>query len=130
MAGNVAVINPTIPDGAVPITAASGNVAAASGVATIPAIAGKTAYLTGFIITSAGSTGAAVVSPTVTGLIGGTLTFTYVSVAGATLGNQPLNITLPVPVAASAANTAIVVTCPSLGAGNTNATVNAFGYYV
>lgn len=130
MAGNVDVINPLMPSGAVPVTASSGNVAAASAVATIPAVANKTAWITGFMITSAGSTGAAVVSPTITGLLGGTLTFTYVSVAGVTLGNQPLNITLPTPVPASAVNTAIVVTCPSLGAGNTNATVNAFGYYV
>lgn len=130
MGGNISVINPTMPEGAVPVTASSGNVAAASAVATIPAVANKTAYLTGFMITSAGSTGAAVVSPTITGLIGGTMTLTYTSVAGVTLGNQPLIASLPTPVPASAANIAIVLTVPSLGAGNTNAAVSAFGYYV
>lgn len=130
MAGNVSVINPTIPDGAVPITASSGNVAAASAVATIPAVANKTAYLTGFMISSGGSTGAALVSPTITGLIGGTMTLTYGTVAGVTLANPPMVVLLPVPVAASAANIAIVLTVPSLGTGNLNSTVTAFGYYV
>lgn len=130
MAGNVDVINPLMPSGAVSVTASSGNVAAASAVATIPAVANKTAYLTGFIITSAGATGALVVSPTITGIIGGTMTFTYTTVAGVAVGNTPLIVTLPIPVAASAVNTAIVLTLPSLGAGNLNAAVTAFGYYV
>lgn len=129
MAGNVSVINPLMPDGATPVTASSGNVAAASGVATIPAVANRTAWITGFMITSAGSTGAAVVNPTITGVIGGTITLVYTSVAGVTLGNAPLLVTLPVPIPATGANVAIVVTVPSLGTGNTNAAVSAFGYY-
>jgi hypothetical protein len=130
MAGNVDVINPLLPSGATPITASSGNVAAASGVATIPAVANKTAWITGFMVTSAGSTGAAVVTPTITGIVGGTMTFVYTSVAGVTLGNAPLIVPLPIPVPATAVNTAIVVTVPSLGAGNTNSAVTAFGFYV
>jgi hypothetical protein len=39
-------------------------------------------------------------------------------------------VPLPIPVPATAVNTAIVVTVPSLGAGNTNAAVTAFGFYV
>lgn len=120
--------NAPYPKNATPITAASGNVAAGSAVATLAAVAGKTTYITGFQITSAGSTAAAVVSATVAGVITGTMTYTYTSVAGATLANAPLTINFPAPVPASAANTAIVVTLPSLGAGNTNATVNAQGF--
>lgn len=116
------------PAGATPITAASGNVAAATATATLAGVASKTTYIAGFQITSSGSTGAAVVSPTITGTVTGTLTYTYATVAGATLSNQPLVVTFNPPIPASATNTGIAVALPSLGAGNTNATVVAHGY--
>jgi hypothetical protein len=110
------------------LTAASGNVANASAAATLAGAAAKTTYICGFVITSAGSTAAAVVSPTITGTISGTLTFSYATVAGATLQNATLSIAFPRCIPASATNTAVVVTLPALGAGNTNATVIAWGY--
>ena len=116
--------------GAAAITASSGNVAAASAVATLAAVAAKTTYITGFEATSSGSIAAAVVSLTVAGVITGTMTYTYATVAGATLGNTPLIVQFPAPIPASALNTAIVVTLPSLGAGNTNATVVAHGFQI
>lgn len=113
----------------VPITASSGNVAAGVATASLAAAVGKVTYICGFTITSTGSTAAAVVSPTVTNLVTGTMTFTYASVAGATLANQPLVVPFTPPcISASAPNTAILVSMPSLGAGSTNATVNAWGY--
>lgn len=123
--GNVGTITPA---GATARTAASGNVANAAAVATLAAAAGKTTYICGFTLTSSGSTAATVVSPTVVGTITGTLTFTYVSVAGATAANQTVIVPFDPCVPANAVNTAIVVTLPALGAGNTNATVNAWGY--
>jgi hypothetical protein len=116
------------PFGATAITAASGNVAAATATATLAAVAGKTTYICGFVVTSTGSTAAAVVSPTVANTITGTLTFTYASVAGATAANANLIVPMMPCVPASAVNTTIVVSVPSLGAGNTNTTVNAWGY--
>ena len=116
------------PLGATAINAASGNVAAAVATATLAAAASKTTYIAGFSITSSGSTAAAVVSATVTNLITATATFTYTTVAGATLANQSLVVTFDPPIPANAANTTIPVSLPSLGAGNTNATVNAWGY--
>lgn len=114
---------------ATPITASSGNVAAATATATLAAGgAGKTTYICGFQITSAGSTAAAVVNPTIANLITGTMTFTYATVAGVTLANQNLIIPFNPCVPANAANTTIVVSMPSLGAGNTNATVSAWGF--
>lgn len=115
---------------ATPVKASSGNVANASGVATIAAVAAKTAYITGFDVTGSGATAASVVSVTVTGLLGGTSTYTLSVVAGATLSNAVLSIRFAPPLPASAANTAIVVTCPALGAGNTNNAVNAYGFYL
>lgn len=117
-----------IPLNATSVAASSGNVANASAAATIAAVALKTNYLTGFQITAGGATAAAVVSVTVTGLLGGTLTFTFGVPAGAGVPATPLVVTFPNPLPGSAVNTAIVVTCPALGAGNTNATANAQGY--
>lgn len=109
--------------------ASSGNVANAAAVATIPAVAGVTAYLTAFEVTSSGATAATVVTITVTGIQGGTLSYTYTCNAGVTTGNTPLLVDLPTPVAASGQNVAITITLPALGAGNTNATVVAHGFY-
>ncbi|WP_283807294.1 hypothetical protein [Bradyrhizobium sp. Tv2a-2] len=40
----------------------------------------------------------------------------------------PLDVQFNPPLPASAANTAITVSCPSLGSGNTNNSVNVYGY--
>jgi hypothetical protein len=115
---------------ATPVTATSGNVANAIATATIPAVGGKTAYISGFTISGAGATAALVVNPTVTGVISGTKTYTYAAVAGVGLINQVLDVQFCPPIPASAVNTAIAVACPALGAGNTNNTVNAYGFYL
>lgn len=118
------------PYGGTLLNATSGNVAAASAVATLPAVASRTNYITGFDMTGTGATAAAVVTVTVAGLAGGSITFIATAVAGATLANPVLSIRFPAPIPASAVNTAITVTCPSLGAGNTNNVVNAYGFLV
>jgi hypothetical protein len=115
---------------ATPVTATSGNVANAIATATIPAVVGKTAFISGFTISGAGATAALVVNPTVTGIISGTKTYTYAAVAGVGLINQVLDVQFCPPIPASAVNTAIAVACPALGAGNTNNTVNAYGFYI
>jgi hypothetical protein len=129
VAAQVSVAPQPYPVGASPISAASGTVANASAAATLSGAVDKTTYICGFIITSTGSTAAAVVAPTITGLVGGTATLAYATVAGATLANQPLIVDFAGKcIPASAANTSIVVTVPALGAGNTNATVFAWGF--
>lgn len=122
----VPVSNPDAAD----ITAASGNVANAAAVATLAGAAGKTTYITGFEVTGTGATAALAVSVTVTGTTGGTLTYTYAAAAGAAVANTPLIVSFPNPIPASDVNTAIAVTVPALGAGNTNSTVVAHGYQV
>lgn len=121
---------PHFPDGSIPLSSSSGTIAANTATATLAPPTGRTAYICGFIITSTGSTGAAVVAPTITGPIGGTMTFAYATVAGATLSNQPLIVNFSTPIAASTFSTDIVVSMGTLGLGNTNATVNAWGYAV
>jgi hypothetical protein len=109
-------------------TYSSGNVANAAATATIPAVAAKTCYIAGFEATGAGATAAGVVNLTITGLLGGTATYTVSVPAGATAGLLPLDVIFTPPLIASAANTAIVVSMQALGAGNTNAAVVAHGF--
>lgn len=114
--------------GGAPIMASSGNVANASAAATIPAVSGKTAFISGFEITGGGATAAALVIATLTG-VATQMNFIYGAVAGVALANQPLIVQFTDPIPASGPNTAIVLTCPALGAGNTNNCVNVHGFY-
>lgn len=116
--------------GSTPIVASSGNVAAAVATATLAGAAGKTTYITGFQFRATGATAATKVLATVTGLVSsGTQTYVInVPATSAALDIEPLTVSFYPPIPASAANTAIVVSVPSLGAGNTNACVNAQGY--
>lgn len=115
------------PANAVAKNATSGDVAAATAAATLPAATGKTTYIAGFSVVGSGATAASVVDVTVTD---GTWTLTYplAVVAGATLQNTPLVMTFDPPLPASAADTGITVSCPSLGSGNAHNCTNAQGY--
>ena len=126
----VALPGSRIPPGATQVTASSGNVANASAAAALPAVAGKTNYVTGITITAGGATAAALVNATLTGVIGGTMTYTFGTPVGATVAATPFTFQFYPPVAASAVNTAITLTLPALGAGNTNAAVTIQGFVV
>ncbi len=105
--------------------------AAQSNAAALPAVAGKTNYLEGFDVTGGGATSAAIIEISVTGLAAGTLKYEMNVLAGVT---GPMNaqggvfIRFPEPLPASGLNTAITVTVPSFGSGNTNASVVAYGF--
>lgn len=117
------------PRGAVPVAASSGNVAASAAVATLAGAAGKTTYICGFRMTGLGATVLATVNATVAGLVGSvTLTYTFQAPLGVTVSATPLGDQFNPCIPASAQNTAIVVTLPSLGTGNTNAAASAWGY--
>ncbi|MBV9520231.1 MAG: hypothetical protein JO068_19165 [Hyphomicrobiales bacterium] len=111
-----------------PVTAASGNVAAAAAIATLPAAQGLTTFISGFEITASGATSASCVNATVAGLVSGSLTYTFCVPAGVTAEAPALIVNFNPPVPAASVNTAITVTLPSLGAGNTNATVATHGF--
>ena len=112
-----------------PIINASGNKANATAAATLTGTSTTTVYLAGFEVTSSGATVGVAVSVTVTGILGGTLTYTFVVPAGALLQSNPLIVTFNPPIPASAINTPIAVSLPALGTGNTNAAVVAHGFY-
>lgn len=118
----------TPPTGVTVLHSSSGNVAAAVATATLTSAASQTAYISGLQITGSGATAGSVVTATVTGLAGGTMSITVPVATGATVGNAPIELEFYPPLAASAANTNIVLSVPSLGAGNTNSTVSAWGY--
>lgn len=116
--------------GATVLQSSSGNVAAAAATATLAGAASQTTYLSGLLITGSGATAGSVVNATVTGLIGGTMTINVPVATGATVGNFPIYLDFNPPLPASAANTSIVVSVPSLGAGNTNSAASAWGYRI
>lgn len=118
------------PSGSTPLASSSGNVAAATATATLAKATGKTTYITGFVVSGSGAVAGLPVIVTVTGILGGTLSYIYTAAVGALITNQPLIVNFPVPVPASATNVDIVVSCPSLGTGATNNTVSATGFRV
>lgn len=109
-----------------PIINTSAVQANANAVATLPAVAGKTNVLLGFDLVIGGATVGLIASVSVTGLLGGTQTFPIEAPTGVGLVRRQ-SFNFDPPIQASAANVAIVVTIPALGAGNTLAQVNARG---
>jgi hypothetical protein len=111
-----------------PVTAASGNVAAAPAVATLPGAPSLTTFISGFEITASGATAASCVTATVAGVVSGGLSYTFCAPAGVTAEAPPLIVNFNPPIPAASVDTAIVVTLPSLGAGNANAAVVTHGF--
>lgn len=130
--GRLIVVGPNggglgaLPPEATPVDASSAVVAAAATTASIPAVAGKTSYITGFEISGGGATAGSIIDVTVTGP---TTTLHYEVAVPAGVANQvSFQVELGRAIAASAVNTAITVNVPSFGAGNTAAAVVAHGY--
>jgi len=117
---------PTIPPGAVPIAATSGNVANATAAAAFSAVDGQRNYLCGYSIRSLGATTAGTVAITSSGMASN-LNHSYFTVAGAGIQNQPMDIVFE-PCMVGLTSTAIFVSLAALGAGNTNAFINIWGY--
>lgn len=110
--------------------ASSGNVANANAVATMPAVLNRVNYLSTVHLTAIGATAAGVVVATIAGCVGGTLSYVIAVPAGATTSIVPLILNFDPPLPSSATNTAITVTLPALGAGNTNAATSISGFTV
>lgn len=119
------------PPNASPITAsATGTTAAIA--ATIPAVANRTAYLCGFYYTGTNATAAnTATAVTVTGLVGGTMTFGFPTLAlGAAVPNTiPVDEAFLPCIPTTSVGVAIVVNGPALGAGATQSSATAWGFY-
>lgn len=108
----------------------SGNVPNGAAIASLGAKTGQTAYMTGLQITGAGATAALAVNATVTGLAGGTISYTFVFPAGVAVAGQSIVASFYPGLQASGPNVAITLTLPAGGAGNTNAAVSLQGFYL
>lgn len=114
----------------VAVSAASGDVSAAQAQASLPGIQNRVTHVCGFVMTGAGATSASVVTITIAGLASGSLTFDFPVVAGVTTNLAMIPVQFNPCLPASAVNTAITVTAPSLGSGNVHAQMTAWGYQV
>ena len=90
----------------------------------LAAVLGKTNFICGFVITSGGTTAAAVVNATITGAVVGTMNYAYVFPSS---GQGVLGVAFPQCIIASGSNTAITVSVPAGGAGTT-AALSVWGY--
>jgi hypothetical protein len=122
------VAAPDVSASRISVSSSSGNVAAATATATLPASQGRYTYICGFAATGGGATAAAIVNITVTNITGGTMTYTFSASAGVTVTDTPVIVNFTPCIPSATVNSTVVVSLPSLGAGNTNAAVNAWGY--
>lgn len=119
-------VPPTLPIGnvalAAPVgaTTASATASSATCTATLAAAPGVTNYITGFAITAAPAASTPVA--TITGLVGGTLSFQCSNTAA--FGLQ-LIVNFPQPIPATGQNVAIVVSCPTTGSASA---VTVYGF--
>jgi hypothetical protein len=111
----------------IPLQSSSGDIANATATATLAPPAGTTAFLSGFGVTSGGATAGGSQNVTITGVVGGTMTYTY-AFAVLAAAQPPLVVEFKHPLAATGPNVSIVVSMGALGAGNAHAAVNAHGY--
>lgn len=128
--GSVGAQQGGAPKNATLVGSSSANVSNAAAVATLPGAAGRTTHVTAIMLTAGGATAAAQVIATITGLLGGTLSIPVGVQALATGANAPVILTFPGGLPAAAPNTALVLTLPALGAGNTGAAVSMFGFQI
>lgn len=108
---------------------ASGSAATGSLAASLPAVSGKTNYLTALELHSGGATAATITTLNVGVLVGGvTHIYTVPIPAGVNVAAQPITLAFNPPLAASGTNQAITATLATAGAGHTSASINLHGY--
>jgi|SRR5215467_4771062 len=104
------------------VTGSSGSQTNATATATLPAVANKTNFVTGFDISSSGTIAAAVAA-TLTGAGSGTMTYQI----NTTPAFSSVQFSHPIP--ATALNTAITLSVPALGASGVGS-ANIYGFLV
>lgn len=109
------------------VAASSANAAASNDV-TLPAVAAKRNWITGFTVSGAGATAASVITVQLTGVVGGPLSYKVAIPVGANVGIQPLRVEFDEPFPSADVNTAVSLTVPSFGAGNTAAAAEIRGF--
>jgi hypothetical protein len=97
--------------------------------ATLPAVAGMTNYVTKVMASATGATAAQATNIGISGLINGASISQMIGIPAGVSNAVSLDINFDPPIPAYAANTAITLTLPAAGAGNTLQTVSIFGFY-
>lgn len=98
-------------------------------VATMPAVAGQFNTIQSLRITGLGATSATVVTATLAGVQGGAITYPVTVPTGATVAITPVTDSFGgIGLQSSAVNTAITLTLPAFGAGNTNELASIAGF--
>jgi len=110
------------------IAASSGNKANSAATATLTHDSTNLWYVTGLEVTASGATAGLPVNVTLTGCLGGTLTWTFTFPAGVLVPATPLVIAMDNPLPSVDANTDVVLTLPASGSGGTNAAVVLRGF--
>ena len=111
------------------VSATATSITAQALTVTIAAAGGQTMnYVCGFALTGGGATAAQLSLVTLTGVNGGTQNYTWGSVTGVALNSPPLIVTFTPCQPASAPNTALVLSVPTLGAGNVSVGATLWGY--
>src|SRR5579883_356268 len=110
-----------------PIVATATLAAATGGSATLAATAGKTTYLNGFYVSIAHTASGTVAGQVTVSLNGGGGIAMNFMIAVSTTYPGLVEVTFPDPIPATAANTTIVVTAPTL-AGTGIGSISVFGY--
>ena len=85
-------------------------------------------FISGFEVTYGGATAGSVKQVTLSGLLGGTLTYELVVPTGVTTGGYPLIVDFEVPLAGVDQNTDVVLALPAMGAGQVGASAVLHGY--
>ncbi|HEY5072054.1 MAG TPA: hypothetical protein VII63_08485 [Caulobacteraceae bacterium] len=117
------------PNGATPVTATSGSIANTASTLNLPAVAGKTTYMSGLEVTGLGATAAGSIAVSI--YFGGTAKNLYFIIqipAGVTTGITPLVVQFNPPLSSGAVNSVIQTTMPAFGSGNMAANLNVHGF--
>ena len=120
--------SPLSPAGAVFVSGSSGVVANSVAAATLPAVVGKTNYVSEIQITNSGASAAACVTATLSGVVTTNLAYVICAPSGVSIAAQPFVLNFSPPLPASGTNTAITISVPALGSGNVAAAANIAGF--
>ena len=117
--------SPAILSVAASVTTGAGTAAIA---ASLPHDGSTFWFCSGFEITGGGATAGAIKNATITGLLGGTLTYQVAVPSGVTSQAGPLIVEFPAALPSVDVNTDVVLSMPSPGTGSAGVAIVLHGY--
>lgn len=120
--------NSGYPSGATPVTQTGSNGTGSASSASLPAVSGQFTYLCGFTVTNNGATTPIDTVVTAGQFVGSGANFQYNMAVAAVGTNTSLTVNFSPCVRPATTNVGVTVSAPAPGSGNTNNTVNVWGY--